>query len=157
MPKYRMSEHLALEIAAVITRARPIDPGEPVPGCACETCTGIAPDDPARVPAWRRRDPRRAARTDEERRREWDRRVDTARHISVIEVAQILCLGDPVKQGRELAVRCPLHEDKHPSLRIDVDDAVWFCDPCGQGGDAIALYMLARRLEFADAVRELVA
>ena len=82
--------------------------------------------------------------------------MDAARHVSVLDVARILGCGEPVRRGKELVVCCPLHEDTDPSCRIDVEDGVWYCDPCAEGGDAIALYMRARRIEFAEAVRELV-
>lgn len=150
------SEHLRLEITAVQHRGGdPLPPGAPVPGCACATCTGVPADDPSRVPAWRRRDPEGTARSDRERRARWERTVEAARALTVEEVARRLGLGDPVKRGRELAVRCPLHDDSDPSLRIAPDGRTWYCDPCAEGGDAIALYMAARRLDFAEAVREL--
>ena len=39
MPRQpRTSEHLSLEIAAAFTRGRPLEPGEPVPGCSCVRC-----------------------------------------------------------------------------------------------------------------------
>lgn len=149
------SAHLRLEIAAVHHRARPLDPGEPVPGCGCEACTGVPEDDVARVPAWRRRNPERAARTDAERRREWERLVENARRVPLLDVVARLGLGEPVKRGRELAVRCPLHEDTDPSCRLDTDAGLWYCDPCGEGGDGIQLYMSTQRVDFAEAVREL--
>ena len=152
-----MSEHLSLEIAAAFTRGRPLEPGDPVPGCGCEFCTGIPADHPARVPAWRRADPKRAARSDDERRRNWERRVELARSVSILDVANMLGCGDPVKRGRELHVRCPLHDDADPSCAVDPDAGVWFCFPCGEGGDAIKLLMRARHLDFADAVREMAA
>lgn len=151
------SRHLSLEIAAVQHRGRPLDPGQSVPGCACETCTGVPGDDPSRVPAWRRRDPDRAARTDAERRRDWERLVEDARRVPLLDVVARLGLGEPVKRGRELAVRCPLHEDHKPSLTLNPTEGLWYCFPCGEGGDGLRLYMRARRVEFSEAVRELAA
>ncbi len=150
-----MSEHLRLEVATAIHRGRPLEPGAPVPGCACPACTGLPADHPARLPAWRHRDPNRAIMADEARRQEWERTVAAARSVPVVEVARRLGCGDPVRRGKELQVRCPLHQDRHPSLRIASDGRRWFCDPCGEGGDGIALYMRARRVDFAQAVREL--
>jgi hypothetical protein len=151
-----MSDHLRLELAAVAHRGRPLDDGAPVPGCGCEGCTGVPADDPARVPAWRRRDPDGAARSDLERRERWQARVLAARRVSIVEVCQRLGCGEPERRGTELAVRCPLHEDEDPSCRLDATAGLWYCDPCAEGGDGIRLWMRARRVPFADAVRELL-
>ena len=88
---------------------------------------------------------------------DWERMVDHARAVSTVEVANRLGCGDPVRRGKELAVRCPLHEDTDPSLRIHEDGRRWYCDPSGEGGDAIKLFMRARGLDFAQAIRELAA
>ena len=152
-----MSDHLSLEIAAAFSRGGPLDPGEPVPGCSCPTCTGLPEDHPARLPAWRRADPEGAAQSDREREERWARRADAARSLSIIEIAARLGCGDPVRRGRELAVRCPLHVDEDPSCTLDVGTGLWYCFPCGEGGDGIELYVRARRLTFADAVRDLAA
>jgi len=42
-------------------------------------------------------------------------------------------------------------------MSLDEGRGLWYCHPCGEGGDAIKLYMRARRIEFAVAVRELAA
>lgn len=157
MDTAKASDHLLLEIAAVHHRGEPLAPGDPVPGCACQLCTGVSTDDPARLPAWRRADPERAAKSDDERRRAWKRRVEAARRISIVDMARMLGCGDPVKRGRELVVRCPLHADDDPSCTVDPDKGVWYCFPCAEGGDAIDLFMRARRLDFAGAVKELAA
>ena len=74
---------------------------------------------------------------------------------SRIDVAGLLGCGDPVQRGRVVVVRCPLHEDKKPSCRLDRANGLWYCDPCGEGGDAIRMYMRTRRVNFATTVREL--
>jgi hypothetical protein len=122
----------------------------PVPGCGCEDCNDIPAALPSRVPAWQRN---RKGRDGEP----WEAKVERARSVAILDVAALLGLGEPVKRGRELHVSCPLHSDTRPSCRISASAGIWFCDPCGVGGDAIDLYMRARRLTFADAVRELVA
>ena len=153
----RASEHLRLEVAAAFVRGEPLAAGASVPGCCCETCTGIPDDHPAAVPAWRRRNPDRAALTDPGRGRARALKIKSARAVPILEVARRLGCNDPVKRGREVRVRCPIHNDHDPSLRIDPDRGLWFCDPCGEGGDGIRLWMRARRLGFAEAVRELAA
>ena len=122
-----------------------LPPGAQVPGCSCPTCTGLPADHPARLI----------------RRPPGDLRpvvdVDRARAVSVLEVVHRLGCGEPIRRGRELHVRCPLHEDSEPSLRIHRNGRWWYCDPCGEGGDAIRLYMRGRQLDFITAVRELAA
>jgi len=83
--------------------------------------------------------------------------VDAARSLGIIEIAARLGSGDPVKRGREYVVRCPLHDDSDPSCTIEPTGGLYYCFVCGIGGDSIDMYMKARRLSFADAVRELAA
>ncbi len=181
-PSHRSSDHLRLEVAAAFDGDRKcslpsvdamlaqgvadIEPrtrwwyldkfaepsvlahNDPVPGCGCPECTGIPTDHPVRQRQLRRR---RAGR---ERLTEI---VERARAVPLLEVVQRLGLGTPVKKGKELAVRCPLHEDNNPSLRLNPTKQLWYCSPCFEGGDAIQLYMRARRIQFAEAVRELAA
>lgn len=114
--------------------------GWQVNGCPCERC---------------RRPPTRKEENRRERRREWERAVRAARSVSILEVARRLGLGEPEKKGGEVVVTCPLHDDSRPSLRLNVDDGLWYCFPCGEGGDALELYVRATGLDFAEAVRDL--
>ncbi len=145
-----LSEHVRLEIANAVHRGHwpgdppPLDDGEPVPGCGCPICTGIAADNPARR-IRRRNRPNQLLP------------VEDARRVPILEVAQRLGLGEPISRGGEVAVRCPLHDDERPSLTIDPDRNVWYCFPCGMGGDGIGLYRLATGLSFGEVVRELAA
>lgn len=143
-----LSDHLRLEIAhAVHTGHRPGDPppleeGAPVPGCGCEDCTGV----------------RRRARTGSGPPGPGTRRplpVEDARRVSILDVVARLGLGEPEGRWGEPKVRCPFHDDHDPSLRLNVDDGLFYCDPCCEGGDAIDLYQQVRGVTFADAVREL--
>ena len=34
----------------------------------------------------------------------------------------------------ERRLRCPLHDDRSPSLRLKTSTLVWYCDPCSRGG-----------------------
>jgi hypothetical protein len=151
-PARPMSKHLELAIAAALHRRRrnlpPLRDGEPVPGCACPDCTGLPADAPARVVPLKAR-LRRAAHGN-------PLDVETARSVPILEVARRLGL-EPVRQGREWVARCPLHEDRRPSLRLDAKKGVWFCHPCSEGGDGIRLFQRARGIGFPDAVRELAA
>ena len=150
-PTPGLSEHLSLEVAAASARGRPLDPGVFVPGCACEPCTGLCSE----APEWTRRTPLYARKM--QGRASWEARVDQARGVPLIDVVQRLGFGTPVRRGREFAVHCPLHEDSDPSLKLNLEKQVWYCHPCGIGGDALQLLMRVRRIEFAEAVRELAA
>jgi DNA primase len=74
-----------------------------------------------------------------------------------LEVVERLGLGPTRKVGREYLVCCPLHADADPSLRLDAAKGLWYCDPCGEGGDGIRLVMAVRGVSFPDAVRALVS
>ncbi len=139
-----LSEHARLEITEAVWREKtgkePPKDGEPVPGCTCALCVG---EKAVRAPV---------------RPSEWFQdTLDRARGRSILEVAQMLSLGEPVRHGSECRVRCPLHDDGRPSLAINPDRNVWYCFPCGMGGDGIELYRLATGLSFGEVVRELVA
>ena len=140
MERAELSEHLALEVAAAHHRGRPLEPGEPVPGCACERCTGR----PAGPPVNRRRRPRRDLRPALD--------VDRARAASILDVAARLGI-----QHRRGYARCPFHDDSRPSLHLNAAKNRAYCNPCGRSWDAIALVMELRRCSFVDAVRELAA
>jgi putative DNA primase/helicase len=59
----------------------------------------------------------------------------------------------------EYAARCPLHADHNPSLRVNVQKALWRCDPCNKGGDVFDLYAakygLSARTDFVRIVEEI--
>lgn len=50
---------------------------------------------------------------------------------------------------------CPFHDDRSPSLDIDVVKGVWFCQVCQIGGDAFTYVEMRYGLDFAGAVRHL--
>jgi hypothetical protein len=54
-----------------------------------------------------------------------------------------LTLGgaDFVKRGAtEYVAHCPLHDDHHPSCRINLEKGTWYCDVCAVGGDVFDLF-----------------
>lgn len=79
--------------------------------------------------------------------------VEEARKVPLLEVVSRLGLGQPVRKGRELVVRCPLHDDSDPSLTLNPERGLWYCFPCGVGGDGIRLAELTLREEFAEVVK----
>ena len=157
-----LSEHIELELAAAFHQGRRWKEGEPVPGCACEYCTGLPADHPARVPAWKHKlqerlgQERRRHEDDPARAAEWQRKVEKARAVSTTQIAHLLGLGTPEGSGgEEVRVCCPFHDDEHPSMRLNAKKGVWYCDPCGEGGDGLGLYMRVKEVGWAEAVREL--
>lgn len=56
-------------------------------------------------------------------------------------------------QGRDRAMRCPLHEgDDTPSFIVTPAKNVWHCFGCQQGGGVIDWVMVSRRVSFRHAV-----
>ena len=149
-PAYPLSKHTELAVAAAFHRRRrnlpPLREREPIPGCGCEHCTGIAKDNPARVVPIKNRYRRSAYRKPLD--------VEAARRVPILELAGRLGL-QPVRQGRQWLARCPLHDDRRPSLRLDPTKGVWHCFPCGEGGDGISLFQRVRGLSFPEAVQQL--
>lgn len=141
------SEHLDLELAHAVHAGHrpgqppPLEDGDPVPGCDCATCTG-SPSGPRR-----RRRPRSGPRD--------GLPVEAARRMPIEKVVRRLDLGDPADRWGEPRIRCPFHDDHDPSLRLDVADGLWYCDPCGIGGDGIELWRRVRGVDFAEAVHEM--
>lgn len=81
---------------------------------------------------------------------------ETARRRILDVVAQRIA-GGLTKQGKEHVGRCPFHDDKTPSLRVNPDKGVWRCDPCNDGGDAIGFAQKHDGRDFLGVVRELAA
>ncbi|MEU7905907.1 CHC2 zinc finger domain-containing protein [Actinoplanes sp. NPDC049118] len=46
---------------------------------------------------------------------------------------------------------CPLHDDRTPSLSLQLEREVWHCHSCGKGGDAYQLIMEKEGIGFARA------
>jgi len=73
----------------------------------------------------------------------YTRPIDEAKRLVPIPDLAEKLAGPGVRRGCEIAFRCPLHDDHDPSLRVDPDKGVWFCDPCLVGGDVVELARLA--------------
>src|SRR5215471_8310102 len=56
------------------------------------------------------------------------------------------------KFGKEYLGHSPCHNDRHPSLRINADKQLWYCDPCATGGDIIRFIQIAERVSFKEAL-----
>ena len=148
-----LSKHLDLAIAEAFHRRRrnlpPLRDDEPIPGCSCPDCTGVPADAPVRVVPIRSHYRRATHRPPLD--------VEAARAIPVVKVAERLGLGSPKRQGTEYTLRCPLHDDSRPSMRLNPERNLWYCPVCDEGGDGIRLVQRVRGIDFPDAVRELAA
>ena len=60
--------------------------------------------------------------------------------------------GGEVREGRNVSVRCCIHEDRRRSAVIDTYGNLYFCHTCGKGGSAIDVIMEKEGLGFKDAV-----
>ncbi len=135
-----LSSHLLAEIASTFTGG-PLEVDQLVPDCTCTLCYPTLDDEdpPTEAP------PKPISEG-------WRARVEQARDVDLAQITAALGLGEPKRAGRELAVCCPLHRDSTPSLRFDLARGVWYCDPCGMGGDGIDLVRKALRTSFREAI-----
>jgi DNA primase catalytic core len=60
----------------------------------------------------------------------------------------------PTNNGSSYKTCCPFHEEKEPSLNINLKEGVWLwnCFGCGEGGTAIDFVMKIDRVDFKNAV-----
>lgn len=56
------------------------------------------------------------------------------------------------KVGREYIGLSPCHNDRSPSLRVNAEKGVWYCDPCASGGDVIRFIELVEKVPFKEAL-----
>lgn len=82
---------------------------------------------------------------------------------SAQEVKQAVRLSDWIARDTEVKptrrpgiflARCPKHDDKHPSLRIDDNKGLFHCDPCHWGGDVFTWLCEVEKLPFTEAFRK---
>ena len=57
--------------------------------------------------------------------------------------------------GRNLAARCPWHNDRRPSLTVNRQRQTWKCWPCDIGGDVFSFVMRRDGIDFPAALRML--
>jgi hypothetical protein len=64
----------------------------------------------------------------------------------------------PLRGRRRGVTRCPFHEDRHPSLSVDLDKAIFHCFSCRRSGGPrqfAALVGEASTVDYASAARQL--
>ena len=59
------------------------------------------------------------------------------------------------RSGRSYTGLCPLHKEKTPSFTVDPEQGLFYCFGCGQGGDAIKLFMQLSGDDFPSAIESL--
>lgn len=55
------------------------------------------------------------------------------------------------KSGSRFMGKCPLHEDKHPSLTVYPENQSWHCYQCGKGGDVFSFIQAVEHTDFKGA------
>lgn len=74
-----------------------------------------------------------------------DRALAILDHYSLLEQAQI--------RTANLTILCPLHQEKTPSCGIELEQEVFYCQGCGQGGSLIDLVAKLERVNTLEALR----
>ena len=73
-----------------------------------------------------------------------------ANAVSIAEVVRHF--GGEVKEGRNISVRCCMHNDTRKSAVIDTYNNLYYCHTCGKGGNAINVIMELENVGFKDAL-----
>ncbi len=55
----------------------------------------------------------------------------------------------------EALALCPFHDDKNPSLSVNIKTGLYFCPVCNDGGDVFKFYMRLKQVSFKDALNQL--
>lgn len=59
------------------------------------------------------------------------------------------------KKGKEHFTLCPFHNDHTPSMRVNFDNQMFYCDPCQVGGSVIDFVMMKEKISTAEAMKKL--
>ncbi|GBE21888.1 DNA primase [bacterium BMS3Bbin01] len=85
-------------------------------------------------------------------------RTDIERVRSSVNIVDLLEAVTTVKRtGRSYKAICPFHQEKTPSLSIDVAQGLYHCFGCGAGGDIFRFVQETQGLDFSEAVEYLAA
>jgi DNA primase len=61
--------------------------------------------------------------------------------------------GGEVKEGRNVSVRCCVHNDTRKSAVIDTINNLYYCHTCGVAGNGVNIITHKEGLEFKDALK----
>ena len=93
---------------------------------------------------------------------DWTRVVRTKRSkassdANTVSIAEVVRhFGGEVKEGRNVSVRCCMHDDSRKSAVIDTYNNLYYCHTCGKGGNAANLVCILENLEFNDGLKRAV-
>lgn len=76
--------------------------------------------------------------------------ADVKERLDIINVIE--GYTDLKKSGTRMKGRCPLHQDRNPSLTVYPDQQSWHCFSCNQGGDVFEFIQLIDKVSFPEAV-----
>ena len=68
----------------------------------------------------------------------------------------VQAFGGEVREGKNVSVKCVLHNDSRRSAVIDTIGNVYFCHTCGKGGNAVNLVCIIENMEFKDGIKRAV-
>jgi len=75
---------------------------------------------------------------------------------STLRIEQVAArYGEVRKSGANYTMRCPFHDDHHPSLTLNPLRQTFKCFACGASGDVITLVMKQEGCDFKEAVKRL--
>lgn len=79
--------------------------------------------------------------------------------LSIINVKNKLCLEEGYCRGNSIYVYCPFcraEDKKTANLRLEVDSDRYYCNCCGEYGDAVELYAKCKYLSIKSAWKKLM-
>ena len=68
-------------------------------------------------------------------------------NLACTDIMSAAGLASPQRKGVDLAYKCPVHPDEHPSLLINQTKNCWICHPCGQSGNAWQLTAFVNKFD----------
>ena len=60
--------------------------------------------------------------------------------------------GGEIKQGKNVSVKCCMHDDSRRSAVMNTYDNLYYCHTCGKGGSAVDVVMANEEMGFKDAL-----
>lgn len=74
-------------------------------------------------------------------------------HLSIVDVVKLYI---PVtKKGKDYWAVCPFHADKNPSMKLNVEDGLYYCFGCKASGNIFTFVMKMDNLTFVEALEKL--